>query len=138
MPDDKHGVPDPQQLRQKALSRWDNEGGASRQGSQDGSISGKPDLADVPQLTNAELVQLRVRVIALENLVIALLAEAGDREIALAREMAAYVSPRPGFTHHPLTVHAASHMIDLVERAGQFRPASGDEWSPIYEAQTDD
>jgi hypothetical protein len=138
MPDDKHGVPDPQQLRQKALSRWDNEGGASRQGPQDGSISGKPDLADVPQLTNAELVQLRVRVIALENLVIALLAEAGDRQITLAREMAAYVSPRPGFTHHPLTVHAASHMIDLVERAGPFRSANGDERSPIYEAHTDD
>jgi hypothetical protein len=137
MPDDKHGVPDPEQLRQKALSRWDNEGGASRQGSQDGSISGKPDLADVPQLTNAELVQLRVRVIALENLVIALLAEARDRQIALAREMAAYVSPRPGFTHHPLTIHAAAHMIDLVERAGQFRSASGDERSPICEAQAD-
>jgi hypothetical protein len=84
-----------------------------------------------------ELVQLRVRVIALENLVIALLAEAGDRQITLAREMAACVSPRPGFTHHPLTIHAASHMIDLVERAGQFRSASGDERSPIHEAQTD-
>ena len=81
--------------------------------------------------------ELRVRVIALENLVIALLAEAGDRQITLAREMAAYVSPRPGFTHHPLTVHAAVHMIDLVERAGQFRSASGDERSPIYEARAD-
>jgi hypothetical protein len=72
-------------------------------------------------LTNAELVQLRIRVIALENLVITLLAEASDRQLALAREMAAYISPRPGFTHHPLTIHAAAQMIDLVERAGRFR-----------------
>ena len=40
--------------------------------------------------SNAELVQLRIRVIALENLVIALLAEASDRQLDLAREMAAY------------------------------------------------
>ncbi len=137
MPDQKHGVPDPLQLRRKALSRWDNEGGASGQGPQDGSISGQADPTDIPQLSNAELVQLWVSVIALENLVIALFAEAGDRQITLAREMAAYVSPRPGFTHHPLTVHAAVHMIDLVERAGQFRAASGDERSPIYEARAD-
>jgi hypothetical protein len=32
-------------------------------------------LPEIPELTNAELVQLRIRVIALENLVIALLAE---------------------------------------------------------------
>ena len=137
MPDVKHGVPDPLQLRQKALSRWDNEGGASRQGPREGSNTPRAEATDIPQLTNAELVQLRVRVIALENLVIALLAKADDRQIALAREMAAYVSPRPGFTHHPLTIHAASHMIDLVERAAQFRPASGDSRTPAHEAQTD-
>jgi hypothetical protein len=75
----------------------------------------------VPQLTNAELVQLRIRVIALEDLVIALLAHAPDRELELVREMAAYISPRPGFTQHPLTVHAAAEMIHLVERALHFR-----------------
>lgn len=51
---------------------------------------------DTP-LTNAELVQLRIRVIALENLVIALLAEAPDRQLTLARGMATYISPRAGF-----------------------------------------
>ena len=137
MPDEKHGAPESPQPRQKALSRWDNEGGASDQRPQPGSISGKGEPTDIPQLTNAELVQLRVRVIALENLVIALLAEASDRQIELAREMAAYISPRPGFTHHPLTIRAASHMIDLVERAGQFRSASRDERSPIHGARTD-
>ena len=77
--------------------------------------------SEIPELTNAELVQLRVRVIALENLVIALLAEASERQLGLAREMAAYIAPRPGFTHHPLTLHASAQMIDLVERAHHFR-----------------
>ncbi|WP_300781216.1 hypothetical protein [Enhydrobacter sp.] len=74
--------------------------------------------------TNAELTQLRVRVIALENLVIALLAEASERQVGVVRDMAAYISPKAGFTPHPLTIHAAAHMIDLVERAGHFREAA--------------
>ena len=53
MPDEKHCVPDPLQLMQKALSRWDNEGGASRQGPQEGSISGEAEPTDIPPLTNA-------------------------------------------------------------------------------------
>lgn len=75
------------------------------------------------QLTTAELVQLRIRVIALENLVITLLADTSDRQRARAREMATYISPRPGFTEHPLTIHAAAQMIHLVERADHFRDA---------------
>lgn len=108
------------QQRQMALSRWDNEGGAGPCGPQKGQTSAEAQ-SEVPELTNAELVQLRVRVIALENLVISLLAEAPDRQLDLAREMAAFISPRPGFTHHPLTIHAAAQMIDLVDRAGHFR-----------------
>jgi hypothetical protein len=50
-----------------------------------------------------------------------LLAEASDRQLETAREMAAFISPRPGFTHHPLTIQAATHMIDLVDRAERFR-----------------
>ena len=63
-----------------ALSRWDGEGGAGPFGPQEGSgcVSA---LSTVPSLTNTELVQLRVRVIALENLVIALLADASDRQL---------------------------------------------------------
>ena len=33
-------------------------------------------------------------------------------------------SPRPGFTQHPLTVHAASQMFDSVDRAVRFRKLS--------------
>lgn len=111
---------DRSQQRQVALSRWDNEGGAGPSGRQGGQISPETQSA-VPDLTNAELVQLRIRVIALENLVISLLAEAPDRQLGVAREMAAFISPRPGFTHHPLTIHAATQMIDLVDRAEHFR-----------------
>jgi hypothetical protein len=52
---------------------------------------------------------------------ISLLATASDRQLELAREMAGYISPRPGSTQHPLTTHAAADMIDLVERSSRFR-----------------
>lgn len=96
---------------QKALSRWDNEGG-----------SYPPEMpADIPEMTNAELVHVRIRVIALENLVIALLPEGSDRQHQVAREMASYITPRAGFTQHPLTLKAADQMINMVHRAEHFR-----------------
>jgi hypothetical protein len=106
--------------RQRALSSGEIEGGAgsSRPRRSPAAIERK---AAVPRLGNAELVQLRIRVIALENLVIALLAESPDRRLEIAREMASYISPRPGFTPHRLTTRAAAQMLHLVERAGFFR-----------------
>ena len=95
-------------LRQRAMSRWDNEGGAGPDGPP--VVSGhNGDKIAVPEMTNAELVALHVRMIALENLAIALLATASDQQLELAREMAGYISPRPGSTQHPLTVRAAEH-----------------------------
>jgi hypothetical protein len=113
-------MPDPDplsdlsELRRRALSRWDNEGGA---------LASVPHAthADVQGMNNAELVHIRIRVTALENLMIAFLAEGSDRQLQVAREMADYISPRPGFTHHPLTIQAAGHMTDLVGRAVHFR-----------------
>lgn len=125
-------------LRQTALSRWDNEGGASHEGSQEDPTGRAERIAPEPRLTNAELVQLRVRVIALENLMIALLAEGSDRQVEIVREMATYISPRPGFTHHPLTIHAAAHMIDLVERAAHFRSTGAEGHLSTHEADVDD
>ena len=113
---DQLGFGEASQKQQRALSRWGSEGGAGQRGPQEVSLP-----EDIPELTNAELVQLRIRVIALENLVIALLAEGSERQVEVAREMAAYIAPRPGFTQHPLTVHAAAHMNDLINRAGRFR-----------------
>ena len=107
------------QQRTAALSRWDGEGGAALTGPQQEPLS-DAGPARAPALTDAELVQLRKRVIALENVVVALLARAPDSELSLVREMAAYISPRPGFTHHPATIRAAAQMNHLVERAGRF------------------
>ncbi len=77
-----------------------------------------------PLCTQTELAQLRVRVVALENLVIALLAQAPEPQLRLAREMAVHISPRPGFTRHRLTLHAADEMLSLVGRARRFRSAA--------------
>lgn len=77
--------------------------------------------SDLPQLTNAELVQLRIRVIALENVVISLLSQADEAWSGRVREMATYISPRAGFTHHPLTLQAAAQMESLVERSQHYR-----------------
>ena len=106
--------------RQRALSRWDNEGGADTDGPQ-AAAHATGEQPPFPKMGDAEFGALHVRVIALENLVIALLAAASDREVEVARKMTSYISPRPGFTHHPLTLHAAGHMTDLIERAARFR-----------------
>jgi hypothetical protein len=107
-------------LRQRALAISDNEGGAGL----DGPLAEAAAVESrVPMPSNdvAEVRALHVRIIALENIVISLLADASDRQIEQVREMASYISPRPGFTHHPLTTHAAAHMVDLGERASRFR-----------------
>jgi hypothetical protein len=82
-----------------------------------------PAPGDEPALSNAELVQLRVRVIALENMVIAMMANAPPGQQAIVREMATYISPRPGYTPHTLTIHAAGQMLSLVDRADRFQAA---------------
>src|SRR5665213_1253449 len=106
--------------RQGALSRWDNEGGGRGADPHNGEDPPHPP-PEIPALTNSELVQLRIRVIALENVVIALLAQASAEQLTIAREMAAYIAPRPGSMHHPLTIRASALMIDLVQRADHFR-----------------
>ncbi len=121
MSDQQPDLSDPTRLRQKALSRWDNEGGASVLGPQEGLTADEGIPEPQLEMTNSELVLLRVRLIAMENLLLALLADASERQLELAREVTAYISPRPGFTHHPLTIRAASHMNDLLERSGAFR-----------------
>lgn len=78
-------------------------------------------LSSDPDLTNTELVQLRKRVIALENLMIAVLANASEDQLDLAQRMADYISPRAGASEHPLTIHAAAQMNHLVERARLFQ-----------------
>ena len=101
-------------LLQTALSRWDNEGGHQSGVNPDHQRSGS---YGVPPLTNAELVQLQIRVIALENLVVALLANASDQQLDLVRDIAASIFPRPGTQHHRLTVQATAQMEHLAQRS---------------------
>lgn len=73
------------------------------------------------EIGDAEEGNLRVRLIALENLVVALLAGASETQHESIREMARYILPREGTTHHRLTIEAARNMVALVERADQFK-----------------
>jgi len=112
-------------LRVIALSRWDNEGGAGPAILPTRLVAGNVPV-DGPASTDVEAVQLRIRIIALENLVIALLAHAPKAQLELVREMATYISPRPGFTPHHLTLRAADEMRSLVDRARPFRASLAD------------
>lgn len=105
--------------RQRALAGWENEGGAGPCGPFDLTASldcGIP----LPEMGKAELLTLHIRVVALENMVLALLAAASKRQIEAARAMPAFIAPRPGATAHPLTILAVGHMTDLLARAQRF------------------
>lgn len=106
-----------------AIGRWENEGGdtAGLHPHERGSVVGE--IGDV------EDGNLRVRLIALENIVVALLAAAPDSQSALVHEMADYISPRPGMTPHRLTIEAARNMTALAERAARYK-ALEDEQGP--------
>jgi len=106
--------------RERALARWDNEGGALDHG-------GRPRLLPAPEtkaLSDAELIRLRVRVIALENIVIALLATGTTGQRELATEMADIIRPRDGAVAHPLTIEAATLIDGLVQRSIHFANAA--------------
>ena len=108
--------------RMAALARWENEGG---EGLAPVAAEGEGE-GEGERERDTEADQLRIRVIALENLVIALLADATDEQRILAREMADFISPRPGYTAHPLTLRGAEAMRSLVQRADRFRPHGQD------------
>ena len=103
-------------MSNKAPARPDSEVGA--QGSAEaGAGLHNPPIDEVPPLTNAELVQLQIRVIALENLVVALLSGASDQQLELVRGIAASIFPRPGTQPHRLTVQATAQMQHLAQRS---------------------
>lgn len=100
--------------RWSSLSSWENEGC---------TLTSLPhsNQKNMSDMTSSELVLLRIRVIALENLMIAVLTEGSDRQLQIACEMVEYISPRPGFIQHALTIRAGAHMTDIVARADHFR-----------------
>jgi hypothetical protein len=107
-------------LASAALSKWENEGGAAPGGPWEGTNSQRKHRSE-PPCTQEEFTRLRARVIALESLVAALLAQGTDRQLGRARGVAAYIAPRSGITRHPLTVRAAARIVQLVARASHLR-----------------
>lgn len=104
------------EIHRRAIGRWENEGGAGA------GWSHPKEVATVAgEIGDAEDSNIRVRLIALENLVVALLAEAPEGQSELVREMARYISPRPGMTPHRLTIEAARNMLAIVERAAHYK-----------------
>ena len=103
-------------MHERAIGRWENEGG-----SRASSTHPEEPPTIIGVVGDAEEVNIRVHLIALENIVVALLAHGPESHLELVREMARYISPRSGTTHHRLTVEAARNMLAIVDRAGSYR-----------------
>lgn len=101
---------------ERAIGRWENEGGTQ-------AASAHPKLPQTVagEIGDAEAGNLRVRLVAIENILVAMLANSPDSQLDLIREMAAYISPRPGKTPHRLTVEAARNMLAIIARAEHYR-----------------
>lgn len=115
-------------VRTPAHARWDDDGGAPAGGDprrRTAAFGSAAAGTGIEPSRAAELVHLRMRVIALENLVLAVLAAGPGRQLGTVRDMAAYISPRAGCTAHPLTLKAAAQMVRLVARSAHFRRSSG-------------
>ena len=82
---------------------------------------------DIPEPDHAELVQMRIRLITLENIVIGLLSGASDEQIDQIRKRADMIEPRPEASRHPLTELAAGDMRKFLERAARMAEAEGRE-----------
>jgi len=114
-------------LFERAVSRWENEGGAVVEAGASGSASADGSSAASP--ASAPFVQMQFRVLALENLVTVLLAQSTDRQLDVVREMADHIVAHPGAMPHPPTLRAATKMRRLLEAAEHLR-ALCDERSP--------
>ena len=82
---------------------------------------------DIPEPDHAELVQMRIRLITLENIVLGLLSGASDEQIDQIRKRADMIEPRPEASRHPLTELAAGDMRKFHERAARMAEAEGRE-----------
>jgi hypothetical protein len=106
--------PDTSELRWRPLLRLDDESGAI-------AAVAHESYAHVPDITNADLALLHVRVIALENLLITVLAEGSDPRRQPARDMVDTISLRSGFMSYLPSIQAVQHMNDLLDSAIHVR-----------------
>ena len=79
--------------RQRALAKWDNEGGAGSGGPQLDATSVDVALA-TPAMTDFEWMAPHSRIIALDNLVTSLLATTTEHQLAVARDTAVFITRR--------------------------------------------
>ena len=107
-------------LFERAVSRWENEGGAVLETGASRSASSADGSSDVSP-GSAQFVQLQFRVLALENLVTVLLAQSTDRQLDVVREMADHIVANPGAMPHPPALRAATKMRRLLEAAAHLR-----------------
>ena len=75
---------------------------------------------EVPEPDKAELVQMRIRLITLENIVLGLLSGASSEQIEQIRKRADMIEPRPEARRHPLTELAANDMRKFLDRAARL------------------
>ena len=108
------------EIHRRVIGRWENEGGSVRAWDRDMSSEEKT-ITVAGEIGDAEAANIRVRLIAIENIIVALLANAPDDRLELIREMADFISPRPGMTPHRLTIEAARNMLAIVERAEHYK-----------------
>ena len=116
MTSDNRSDPGRAKTFKRAVLRLENEGGNTGDQNPDtlrATIVGK--------VGDAEAVNIRVRLIALENIVVALLASGTRDSPELVRDMAQYISPRSDATPHRLTTEAARNMLAIVKRAEHCR-----------------
>jgi len=84
-------------------------------------LSGHTQPAALAQSMNAQLEHLGVRTIAVESLLITMLAQATEQHLELCREVADFVSARPGSAQRPGMIDAADQMVHLLRRAQRLR-----------------
>ena len=107
-------------IHRRVIGRWENEGGSVRAWHREMPVEEKS-ITVAGEIGDAETANTRVRLIAIENIIVALLANAPDDRLELIREMADFISPRPGMTPHRLTIEAARNMLAIVDRAEHYR-----------------
>ena len=118
MTDQRSEAADRARLFERAVSRWENEGGSVVEAGP-ADRTAREGSAAAPG--SAEFEQMKSRVIALENLATVLLAQSSERQLGVVREMADHIAANPGVTPFPVTARVAAKMRRLLEAAGHLR-----------------
>ncbi len=83
------------QQRQRALGGWEIESGAGPCCPLD-LVASLDHHAQLPDMGKDELLTLHIRVVALQNMELALLAAALSQKLEIARDMPGFILSRPG------------------------------------------